>query len=115
MTARTTNPLLLSHRAPVIHTPPLFYLTIEGFLPEDIYQEALDAFPGSEWFGEQIEGDKRRFSAGQMPELVETLMERYPIWRTIIDWLQDDGFLDDLYNVVRESLLEYRGRLDARR
>jgi hypothetical protein len=113
--ANSTNPLLLSRRSPVVHTEPFVFLEVDDFLPPVIYEEAVSAFPSGDWFPQRIEGNKLRFSLSQTPKLVGQLASQHPVWRQIIDWLQDPVFLDDLYDVVADGLALSRGQRAARR
>lgn len=111
---RTNNPLLLSRRSPVLHTDPFFFFEVDDFLPADVYQEALAAFPERPWFEQEIEGNKLRFSTRETPEVVARLTEEHSVWSKVLGWMQDPAFLADLYDLVREGLIASRGRLGSR-
>lgn len=108
------NPLLLSHRSPLVHLDPFCYFEIDNFLPQDVYKEALAAFPQRDRFPETTEGNKLRLTSVRSPELVKGLMNEHPAWRKVLDWMKAEEFIQDLYKVVRRGLVTSRGLWGAR-
>ena len=86
---------------------PFPFFCWDNYLPEDIYVELDRSWPNNEFYNSPIYGGKRAFQKRET-EKVKKFLDKNDAWRSLIESLETQEFINDIQKFVKPLQKIYR-------